>query len=77
MNTNKGVSIEEAADALNVSLPYLLQLMSEGEIPYRVVRGQRRIQRADIVAYKQQVDAKRIVALKELTDQAQELDMGY
>lgn len=67
----------EAAEILNVSRPYVVELLESGKIPFRKVGVRRRILSQDLMAYKQHIDANRRLVLAELTAQAQELNMGY
>jgi len=71
------LTIEEAADFLNVSRSYLLDLLKSGAFPARLVGTERRVRMDDLARYKEQVDAQRRKALDELTAQAQELGLGY
>ncbi len=67
----------EAASILNVSRPYLVELLESGQIPFRKVGVRRRILYQDIMTYKERINAQRREALAELAAQAQELNMGY
>jgi len=71
------LTTHQAAEILNVSRPYLIGLLEAGKIPYRMVGTHRRIRFADLMAHKQQDDARRDEAVAELTRQAQDLDLGY
>jgi hypothetical protein len=69
--------MQQAADLINVSLPYLVSLIELGAVPYRMVGPHRYVLLEHLTAYKKAEDAKRLDALMELTRQAQELGLGY
>lgn len=71
------LTTQQAADFLNVSRPYLINLLKKGDIPYRNVGNRRKVLFKDIKKYKEKIYSERVKILNKLSDEAQELDMGY
>ena len=74
---NAELTTVEAADILNVSRPFLIKLLEEGQIPFRKVGRHRRVRLEDVVNYKKAIDREREEVLDQLAADAQQHDMGY
>jgi excisionase family DNA binding protein len=71
------VSTQQAADMLNVSRPHLVKLLEGGEIPFKKVGAHRRIALRHLMDYEKKLKENRREKLDFLTEQAQELNLGY
>ncbi len=75
--TNAMLTTQEAADIMNVSRPFFIGLLEAGKMPYQRLGSHRRILFKDLMDFKEKTDAARAEAMRQLTEEAQELDMGY
>lgn len=75
--SNRELTTQEAAELLNVSRPYVVQLLEDGKIPFRRVGTRRRIRFEDLMAYKNRDDSARRKIADALTREAEELGLEY
>lgn len=68
---------QQAADFLNVSRPFLISLLDERKIPFRMVGSHRRIRFQDLRAFRDADDKQREAVLAELSADAQQNGHGY
>jgi excisionase family DNA binding protein len=74
---NAELTTQQAADVLNVSRPFLVQLLEEKKLPFRKVGTHRRIRFEDVLRFKHGIDRDRRKVLDQLVAEAQDLKMGY
>ena len=68
------LTTQQAADALNVSRPFLIGLLKQGKIAYRTVGSHRRVKASSLVDYLRADDAERMAAADALS--AETFDLG-
>lgn len=71
------LSTQEAANILNVSRPFVVKQLEANKIDYIKVGRHRRIPFEKLIEYQNSMRCEAEKALQELSDQAQELGMGY
>lgn len=69
------LTTQEAADFLNVSRQYLVQLLDQGAIPFTKVGTHRRVRFGDVRAYKETRDQQRRSSLDRLARLSDELGL--
>lgn len=66
------LTTQQAADFLNVSRPYLIKLLEQGDISYILVGKHRRVRFEDLKKYKEQRNSKRSQLLQQLIEISEE-----
>jgi excisionase family DNA binding protein len=69
------LTTQEAADLLNVSRPFLVSLLENGQLPHHKVGRHRRVRFADLMTYKQRRDAESEAGLRELAALSQDMKL--
>ncbi|MDB6106025.1 MAG: plasmid-related protein [Gammaproteobacteria bacterium] len=69
------LTTQEAADLLNVSRPFLVGLLENGQLPHHKVGTHRRVRFADLMTYKRRRDAEAESALRELAALSQDMKL--
>lgn len=70
------LTTQQAADALNVSRPFLIRLLNAGKIDYRTVGKHRRVKAASLIGYMRRDDARRMAVADELAAEAHALGLS-
>ena len=73
MPLNAMLTTQQAADALNVSRPYLIGLLEAGKIPFTLVGTHRRVAFGDLLEYQREDHQSRRGVVDELTRMAGDL----
>jgi excisionase family DNA binding protein len=75
VETDTEISPEKAAALLHVSRPFLVKQLNSGAIPFHWVGTHRRLRLADVLAYKQQRQAKSRELLRQMREEAEDLGL--
>lgn len=67
------LTTRQAAEMLNVSRPFLIQLLERDEIPFEMVGTHRRVAIEDVLRYRAQRSERRREVLRALSEEADEL----
>lgn len=68
------LTTQQAADVLNVSRPFVIKLLDEGELSHRLVGRHRRVLLKDVLAHKEKMQRKSRKAMDELAQLSQEMN---
>lgn len=64
-----------AAELLNVSRPFLIKQLEAGALPFHMVGPHRRLRLADVLSYRDRMDAEAESALAAMSAEAEALDL--
>lgn len=68
------LSTQEAADILKLSRPTVVKMMDVGRLPFHKPGAHRRVRRADLMAFKDNLQRERLQALRDLSAAGQALE---
>ena len=71
------LTTQQAAELLNVSRPFMVKLLEDGHVPFRLVGTRRRVRFEDLARFRQRGDEERKKVMDELTAEAQRLGLDY
>lgn len=69
------LTTQEAAEFLNVSRPFLIQLLDDQKVPFRKVGKHRRVLVEDLLRFKENLDAERRKVLDKIAQESQKLGL--
>ncbi len=75
MHYEQELTTQQAADLLQVSRPYLIRLLEEGNIRYHMTGSHRRIRMGDLQEYKKVRDERRRANLREMVRVSESLGL--
>lgn len=75
--SDSDITTQQAARILNVSRPFVVKMLEDGQIPFAKVGSHRRMKLTDILEYNKRLSDNRRKNLDLLAQQAQDLKLGY
>lgn len=75
VRTPREMSTQQAATVLNVSRPTVVKLIDDGVLPSRKVGSHRRVSLTDLLAYREDMVARRRAVLDQMSRDAEELGL--
>lgn len=71
------LTTQQAADLLNVSRPFFINLLKDGKIPFKKVGRHRRVAARDVIVFKETQEKAAGNAMEVLASEALKLKLGY
>ena len=71
------LTTQDAADILSISRPTFIKLLDSGVLAHTRTGNRRKVAFVDVLKYKQDIEAKRLNSLDELSAVDQELNLEY